>query len=190
MINKTSESTTNIFKAFIKAKGKLVQPMKDASNPFFKSKYVPLPNVIDAIDNAIEGTGLEFFQNAGKYEDGVINITTTLIHESGEWIEFESLGLPLTKVDAQGAGSAITYGRRYALASIFGITENTDDDGQASVGNGATDEFATLRKDLARLGKKAKLIGDEDKLKLAQSAKSFGVDQVEELKSVIKELNK
>jgi hypothetical protein len=58
-------------------------------------------------------------------------IETILAHSSGEWVS-STLAVPLTKSDAQGLGSAITYGRRYALAAIVGVCP-ADDDGEAAV---------------------------------------------------------
>lgn len=51
------------------------------------------------------------------------------MHESGEWIEPEPLVLKAEKATAQGAGAAITYGRRYALSAVLGISSEDDDDG-------------------------------------------------------------
>jgi hypothetical protein len=61
-----------------------------------------------------------------------IVITTLLLHESGEWLEPEPLSLKMDKVTAQGAGSAITYARRYALSAILGISSEDDGDGNQS----------------------------------------------------------
>lgn len=64
------------------------------------------------------------------FDEGLI-IVTTLMHKSGEWIR----GRLLLKPDAvtpQGFGSAITYGRRYALAAIIGISPE-DDDGEKAM---------------------------------------------------------
>jgi hypothetical protein len=58
-------------------------------------------------------------------------VETILAHSSGEWVS-STLAVPLTKADAQGLGSAITYGRRYALAAIVGVCP-ADDDGEAAV---------------------------------------------------------
>jgi hypothetical protein len=52
------------------------------------------------------------------------------MHSSGEWLEQEYF-IPLGKMDAQAAGSAITYARRYALQAIAGIPAE-DDDGNAA----------------------------------------------------------
>ena len=59
-----------------------------------------------------------------------MSLTTILAHESGEWMGQE-MTVPVTKADAQGAGSAITYMRRYALAAVLGIVQ-ADDDGNAA----------------------------------------------------------
>ena len=40
--------------------------------------------------------------------------------------------MPLAKLDPQGYGSAITYARRYALASVLGIVAGEDDDANAA----------------------------------------------------------
>src|SRR5690606_332377 len=60
-----------------------------------------------------------------------ISSHTMLIHESGEWIEFDPLVLKAEKMTPQGAGSAITYGRRYALSAVLGISSEDDDDGNS-----------------------------------------------------------
>jgi hypothetical protein len=61
-----------------------------------------------------------------------MSLTTILAHESGEWISQE-MSLPVSKVDAQGAGSAITYMRRYALAAVVGVVQADDDGNAASI---------------------------------------------------------
>ena len=63
-------------------------------------------------------------------EGGRIGIETILMHESGEWLS-NSFTVQLSKQDAQGAGSAITYCRRYSLQAIAGIPSE-DDDGNAA----------------------------------------------------------
>lgn len=127
---KRSETQGEILKALAKFHKNIIQPKKDANNPFFKSKYVPLENVTEAIDKVAPEYGLAYAQEALTDADkGMVGVTTLLTHESGEWIEFEPLFLKADKQTAQGYGSAITYARRYALSSAFGIASETDDDG-------------------------------------------------------------
>ena len=64
--------------------------------------------------------------------EGTMSLTTVLTHSSGEWISQE-MSLPVSKPDAQGSGSALTYMRRYALAAVVGVYQADDDGNAASV---------------------------------------------------------
>lgn len=98
---------------------------KDATNPFFKSKYAPLPAILDAILLPLEECGLTISQ----LPDGEHGLTTILIHaESGEFLQSTCFMKP-TKEDPQGIGSCITYQRRYALGAILCLNIDEDDDG-------------------------------------------------------------
>lgn len=127
---KTSESISKIASALLQAQKAITFAAKDASNPFFKSKYADLPTVIDAIKPALNEAGIVFIQSATPSESGMLALTTRLIHESGEWLE-DVATAPLQKNDPQGYGSAITYLRRYSLAAFTGLYQD-DDDGQAA----------------------------------------------------------
>lgn len=131
---KYSETTKNIFKALAEFKKDFKQPLKDADNPYFKSKYVPLENVVQSIDNIAPSKGLSYIQSTVS-EDGRAGVVTIIIHESGEYIEFDPLYLKADKPTAQGMGSAITYARRYSLSSAFGVASDVDDDGNEASGN-------------------------------------------------------
>lgn len=97
---------------------------KSADNPFFKSKYAPLPDILEAIAEPLQTAGLTFAQ----FPDGD-SLTTVLMHvESGEWMQ-ASYAMHPVKSDPQSVGSAITYARRYALAAILGLNVDEDDDG-------------------------------------------------------------
>lgn len=127
-----SESIIEIAKALSAFQGEIEQPEKSADNPFFKSKYVPLNKVIAAFKKCGPKHGLSFVQYPVNSERG-IGVETLLMHSSGEWIRFEPYYLPLDKSTAQGAGSGITYAKRYALSAALGIDSGEDDDGnQAS----------------------------------------------------------
>jgi hypothetical protein len=127
---KTSETIGKLSVALLTAQKAITFAAKDASNPFFKSKYADLPTVIDAVKPALNDAGIVFIQSATPSESGTLSLTTRLIHESGEWLE-DTATAPLQKNDPQGYGSAITYLRRYSLAAITGLYQD-DDDGQAA----------------------------------------------------------
>lgn len=132
---RTSESIAAISAALAKAQGAMGGAVKDRQNPHFRSDYATLASVIDAGRAALATNGLACVQGLSAAPDGLI-VTTRLVHASGEWIE-EELCIPVAKRDAQGLGSAATYGRRYALAAMLGIAQ-VDDDGNAAVSGPAT----------------------------------------------------
>lgn len=130
---KSSEQVAKLAGALSKAQGKFKAASKDAVNPHFKNRYADLASIWDAIREPLSSNGLAIVQGAETSGKEAL-VTTTLIHESGEWVQ-TSIGIPITKPDAQGVGSAITYGRRYGLTSLVGITQD-DDDGETAVGRG------------------------------------------------------
>lgn len=133
-----SDSIVNLAKALASFQGEVNDPEKSGVNEFFKkgnqgSKYVELDGLLQAVRPTLSKHGLSFIQAPGG--DGqTLTITTFLMHSSGEWIEFDPLVLKPVKSDPQGAGSAITYGRRYTLSSILGVAWDADDDGNGASG--------------------------------------------------------
>ena len=125
-----SESIANLAKALSTVQGKLTYAKKDSKNPFFKSNYADLESVWDACRDLLSNNGLAVTQFPGEYFDGTMSLTTIITHSSGEWIS-QIMSVPVTKPDAQGAGSALTYMRRYALAAVVGVVQ-ADDDGNAA----------------------------------------------------------
>lgn len=132
---KFSETRQEIFKALALFRKNLKQPKKDADNPFFKSKYVPLENVTEAIDLAIEGTGMSYTQEVTSASNNQVSVATLVTHESGEYILYDPLTVNTSKIDVQAFGSAETYARRYTLGAVFGVTSELDDDGNEAVKN-------------------------------------------------------
>ena len=127
-----SGSIANLAKALSTVQGKLTYAKKDSKNPFFKSNYADLESVWDACRDLLSANGLAVSQFPGTYSDldKSMSLTTILTHNSGEWIS-QKMSVPVTKPDAQGAGSALTYMRRYALAAVVGVVQ-ADDDGNAA----------------------------------------------------------
>ena len=131
-----SETIIKLSKALVETQKELKQPLKDAKNPFFKSEYVPLENVAEAITQTATKYGLAFSQYATTTESGNVSVGTIVFHERGEYIEYPPLILKPENTKPQSIGSAITYAKRYALSAIFGITSDKDDDGNKANGNG------------------------------------------------------
>jgi len=119
-----SNSIKELATALCKFQGEVEKIKKTETNPFFKSKYASLSDILDVIREPLSDNGLSFVQfPAGQY-----GLTTLIMHTSGEWIS-ESYTMEPTKKDPQGAGSVITYQRRYALGAILGLNIDEDDDG-------------------------------------------------------------
>lgn len=119
-------------KALAQAQAKLEDAKKDRTNPHFNSKYATLASVRAAMSDVLPVFGLAVVQSFEPHGDSGVCVVTTLLHESGEWMR-SRLYLPVTKKDAQGFGSAISYARRYSLAAMVGIATADDDDGNEAV---------------------------------------------------------
>ena len=126
-----SENLDKLFKGMNAFRSQLKQPIKDAENPFFKSNYVTLEGVQNAIDAGIKGTGLAYTQIVKNDDNGNVGVETIITHESGQYLTTGVLALRPEKATPQGYGSTITYAKRYQLASAFGVSSDIDDDGNA-----------------------------------------------------------
>jgi hypothetical protein len=102
---------------------------KNKKNPAFKASYADLSAVLAAIAPIAEH-GL-WFRQVPVQIDGGVGIETFYIHESGAELSAGVTPVPVNKNDAQGLGSAISYGRRYGLMTAFGLSSE-DDDGNAA----------------------------------------------------------
>jgi hypothetical protein len=124
-----SETVGALAAALAKAQGEMENATKNAKNPHFKSNYADLAEILNTARPVLARHGIAVVQSP-SYEGGEVQLATTLMHTSGEWVRgFASA--PATKQDPQGIGSAVTYLRRYALAAFVGIAQE-DDDGQAA----------------------------------------------------------
>jgi hypothetical protein len=130
---KTSDSITAIAPALVKAQALIEDAVKDSSNPAFRSKYADLSAVLAVIRKPMADNDLCVLQSPDR-SDGGVEVETRILHKSGEWIS-QSCFIPITKWDAHGTGSGITYGRRYGLMAIFCIGTE-DDDGNTAVQSG------------------------------------------------------
>jgi hypothetical protein len=127
-----SDSITELSKALCKFQAEVKNPANSAVNPFYKSKYAPLNEILNDVRPILSKHGLVPVQSLGSADGEYITITTLLLHESGEWLEGDPLTLRADKATPQGAGICSTYGRRYALSAILGISSEDDDDGNGA----------------------------------------------------------
>ncbi len=125
-----SESIAALAKAIALSQLHVGNALKSSTNPHFKSKYADLAEILNTVRPVFSANGIAIVQTP-TFESGVASVETMLCHESGEFIS-SVCSSPVSKQDAQGIGSAITYLRRYSLAAMCGIAQE-DDDGQNAV---------------------------------------------------------
>lgn len=129
---KMSESIANLAKAQAKVQAEAKDLMEDANG--YNYKYVSLPKLLQYARPLLTKHGISFIQMPKGVD--TIGLETIFMHESGEWIS-NSIELPVAELGSmnmyQSAGSAITYLRRYSLASFLGIASDTDNDASGKI---------------------------------------------------------
>jgi hypothetical protein len=162
---KTSESITNISKALVAFGQSMPKVPKDKVNPHFKSKYASLSIMIEKATPILAANKLVIVQQI----DGDA-LTTTLLHESGEYITATATMPCSNPTNPQAMGSAITYARRYAYGSILSLDIDDDDDANAAT---VAPKQVTQPKPQPKVVPKAERIivseGDETFLKIVKA---------------------
>ena len=124
----TSETIGAIAPALIKAQSQMQGITKEGKNPAFKSKYVTLDSILDTLRPILTTNGLMLTQGSQEPQAmQAVTVESRIIHTSGEWIA-TTVTIPVTKPDAHGLGSALTYGRRYSVSALLAISADEDDD--------------------------------------------------------------
>lgn len=113
--------------ALAKAQGEMKIAGLNAQNPFFKSSYADLAEIVKASRPALTKNSLAVIQQIIPNEDGQNILHTILTHATGQWIESRMRILP-AKTDVQSLASYITYLRRYSYAAIVGVVSSDEDD--------------------------------------------------------------
>jgi hypothetical protein len=132
-----SESITSLSKSLVDFHGQMGKVAKDSVNPHFRNKYASLSTIIEAVTPILHGCGLSIIQ----MPCGSNEITTILLHVSGEYIS-STYQMPVQKQnDPQALGSAITYARRYAIGAFLSL--NIDEDDDANSASGQSNKQAT-----------------------------------------------
>ena len=124
---KQSNEVNEIIKALNQANVEISNPKNTAENPFFKSKYAPLGDILNMVRPILQKHGLVIIQNVCT-DERFVSIETGLYHVSGQYIISDKLQMSAEKATAQGQGSAITYGRRYQVSAFLNIASEDDDD--------------------------------------------------------------
>jgi len=110
-----------IFKILYKYQQEWAKLKKTADNPFFKSKYLPLEDILDYYIPKFNQDWILCFHNVVDKE----LITSLILIEGWETV---SSNFPLNNTDPQKQGSEITYWKRYNLGALLNIQTDEDDD--------------------------------------------------------------
>lgn len=176
-----SESITNLATALAMAQMNIKGAVKDSANPFFKSKYADLSSVVEAIRPAFGQCGLSYIQRIEPSDKDEVRVETVLMHASGEWLSCGVLNLPVSKADAQGFGSALTYARRYSLAAACGVAPE-DDDGNAASKNAPVKRLDSLQKHLTAI----RAVNTHDELKMAYTVAYKAAKEIDDTDAMTK----
>ena len=139
-----SEDIKELAGAMLKVQAEIEPAVKDSENPFAKSKYASLNSVVMASRSSLLKHGLWLAQYSVPAEPGHLGLVTKITHgPSGQW-QSSLMVMPLTKMDPQGYGSALTYARRYSLAALVGLVTE-DDDAELACGRQRSKEVKKQR---------------------------------------------
>ncbi len=118
--------------ALLAVKGELPKLTRTATNPHFKSKYVPLEGLMETVEPILLRHGLlwmTFPTFAPVANELLPALGYEMLHVRSATVREGKLLLLAAKDDPQGQSAAITYARRYSLEAILGLTATDDDDG-------------------------------------------------------------
>lgn len=127
----TNKEPIRSLSAFALAQAQMGSAFKNAKNPFLKNKYADLTAIQNAVYPAFHANGFVIMQSPGKDEFGPF-VETIFAHISGDRYSGR-IYLEYKAGDMQSLGGAITYARRYGLASLSGVPVE-DDDGNSATG--------------------------------------------------------
>jgi hypothetical protein len=136
-MQRSSETIGAIAGALAKAQIELANPEKSLTatirSPFPREgdrsfRYASLANGLDLVRKSLGRQEIATVQTTSIDEGaGLIRLTTTLAHSSGEWVSSDWPVCPVSETAApHRMGAALTYARRYALFTLVGIAGEDD----------------------------------------------------------------
>jgi hypothetical protein len=135
-MHRSSENVAAIATALAKAQTELSNPEKAMIGTVYNARsdspqsfrYASLSSGLDIIRKALGGQQIAVAQTTDiDRANGTVNLTTLLLHTSGEWISSDWPVCQLSETSApRRMGAALTYARRYALFTMVGIAGEDD----------------------------------------------------------------
>jgi hypothetical protein len=138
-MHRSSESVAALASALAKAQAELVNPERSLTATIRTGRpgegersfrYAPLSSGLDIVRKTLGQHEIATVQTTAIDQTaGMVNLTTTLAHASGEWIASDWPVCPIAETaNPQRMGAALTYARRYALFTLVGIAGEDDVD--------------------------------------------------------------
>ncbi len=129
--------TSETVAALAKAQAELINPEKSLTAIIRTGqpgqgersfRYAPLSSGLDIVRKTLGQHEIATLQTTAIDQTaGMVNLTTTLAHASGEWIASDWPVCPIAETaNPQRMGAALTYARRYALFTLVGIAGEDD----------------------------------------------------------------
>jgi hypothetical protein len=136
-MQRSSETVGALAAALAKAQAEIANPEKSLTatilSPFPREgsrtfRYAPLSSGLDLVRKCLGQHEIATVQATAIDQDtGLIRLTTTLVHASGEWVSSDWPVCPVSETEApHRLGAALTYARRYALFTLVGIAGEDD----------------------------------------------------------------
>src|SRR3974390_2204015 len=136
-MQRCSETVGSLAAALAKAQAEIANPEKSLTatifSPFSREasrtfRYAPLSSGLDLVRKCLGQHEIATVQSTEIDRDsGLIRLTTTLVHASGEWVSSDWPVCPVSETAApHRLGAALTYARRYALFTLVGIAGGDD----------------------------------------------------------------
>jgi ERF superfamily len=161
-MHRSSESVAAIATALAKAQIELTNPEKTMVGTIYNVRsdspqsfrYASLSSGLDIIRKTLGGQQIAIAQTTDIDRDnGMVNLTTVLLHTSGEWI---SSDWPVCQISETSAprrmGASPTYARRYALFTMVGIAGEDDLDAPDLANDRSTGDQAPAARGSVRHG--------------------------------------
>src|SRR5262247_808608 len=136
-MHRSSKSVAALASALAKAQAELVNPEKSLTATIRTGRpgegersfrYAPLASGLDIVRKTLGQHEIATVQTtAVDQAAGLVNLTTMLVHASGEWIASDWPVCAIAEMaNPQRMGAALTYARRYALFTFVGIAGEDD----------------------------------------------------------------
>ncbi len=135
-MQRSSNKVGTLAAALAKAQAEIVNPEKSLTatieSPFPREgqrtfRYASLSTGLDIVRKCLGQHEIATVQSTAiDRESGLIKLTTTLVHASGEWVSSDWPVCPATETAPHRMGAALTYARRYALFTLVGIAGEDD----------------------------------------------------------------